>query len=511
MSTTAGQNQNRRFTSSTASSSAKRMSTSENVGKMVTSVGLPPQQHLAKKRPALANVTNQRPPATFSSNRSTLSEPSKIAPCTAKIVSIKKGTPSSNISNGGYLGANLPVSSSFVKPSIVGCNKSGYPAQITDAILPTIAAAPVSSSMDVSPSQSDGLSISMDESMSTCDSLKSPDVEYLDSNDIAAVDFIEKKASTKLCISDHVETPGIICKRDALSDMASDDDIIDVDGDLNDPQSCATIACDIYKHLRASEVKKRPATDFMERVQKDINASMRAILIDWLVEVAEEYRLVPETLYLTINYIDRYLSGNVMDRQRLQLLGVACMMIASKYEEICAPQVEEFCYITDNTYFKDEVLEMESAVLNYLKFEMTAPTIKCFLRRFVRAAQGLVVHEAQSLQLECLANYIAELSLLEYSMLCYAPSLIAASTIFLAKYILVPTKRPWNSTLRHYTLYQASDLHECVMALHSLCTCSLNSSLPAIREKYSQHKYKFVAKKYCPPSIPPEFFQNVSS
>ena len=77
------------------------------------------------------------------------------------------------------------------------------------------------------------------------------------------------------------------------------------------------------------QAKKRPSTDFMEKIQKDVNSNMRAILIDWLVEVAEEYRLVPDTLYLTVNYIDRYLSGNSMDRQRLQLLGVACMMIAS--------------------------------------------------------------------------------------------------------------------------------------------------------------------------------------
>ncbi|KAK7258620.1 hypothetical protein RIF29_11561 [Crotalaria pallida] len=96
-----------------------------------------------------------------------------------------------------------------------------------------------------------------------------------------------------------------------------------------DLQLCATYACDIYKHLRASEAKKRPSTDFMERIRKDINSSMRAILIDWLVEVAEEYRLLPETLYLTMNYIDRYLSGNAMNRPKLQLLGVSCMMIAA--------------------------------------------------------------------------------------------------------------------------------------------------------------------------------------
>ena len=62
------------------------------------------------------------------------------------------------------------------------------------------------------------------------------------------------------------------------------------------------------------------------------------------------------------------------------MLTVRNVHYSRKYEEICAPQVEEFCYITDNTYFKEEVLQMESSVLNYLKFEMTAPTPKCFLR-----------------------------------------------------------------------------------------------------------------------------------
>nr|BAE06271.1 cyclin A [Scutellaria baicalensis] len=486
----------------TTSSLAKRhaSSASDNVGKVASSASA------SKKRPALANVTNQRH-GTGSANagRAPLPESSKIAPCTTKIVSIKKGPSAST--NSGFPGAILPTSSS-VKQNIVAVGRSTFIPK-SDVVLPKTLAAPVSCSMDVSPDKSDSLSVSMDESMSTCDSLKSPDVEHVDYIDVAAVDSIERKASNMLCISDHMEIAGNLCKRDALASLESGDKIVDVDENLDDPQLCATIACDIYKHLRASEAKKRPATNFMERVQKDINASMRAILIDWLVEVAEEYRLVPDTLYLTVNYIDRYLSGNVMDRQRLQLLGIACMMIASKYEEICAPQVEEFCYITDNTYFKDEVLEMESAVLNYLKFEMTAPTAKCFLRRFVRAAQG--VNETPLLQFECLANYITELSLLEYSMLCFAPSLIAAASIFLARFILLPSKRPWNHTLRHYTLYQPYDLRDCVLALHGFCCNSHNSSLPAIREKYSQHKYKFVAKKYCPLSIPPEYFHNVSS
>ncbi|XP_051139328.1 cyclin-A1-1-like [Andrographis paniculata] len=485
----------------TSSSLAKRhASASENFGKAASTAAA------AKKRPALANITNQRHGfASATSVRTSMPESSKMAPCSAKIVSIKKGPSAST--NASLPGPTLPPTSLVKQSTALASRATSFPK--SDAKLPKTIAAPIPCiNVDVSPVKSDSLSVSMDESMSTCDSLKSPEVEYMDSNDIADVNSIERKASNLLHISDNMEIPGNTCKRDVLAVIESADKTVDVDTDMDNPQLCATIACDIYKHLRASEAKKRPSTNFMEKIQTDINSSMRAILIDWLVEVAEEYRLVPDTLYLTVNYIDRYLSGNAMDRQRLQLLGVACMMIASKYEEICAPQVEEFCYITDNTYFREEVLQMESDVLNYLKFEMTAPTTKCFLRRFFRAAQG--VNEAPMLQLECLANYIAELSLLEYNMLCFAPSLIAASSIFLAKFILLPSKKPWNSTLRHYTLYQPCDLRECVFALHGLCCSSGKSSLPAIREKYSQHKYKFVAKKFCPASIPIEYFHNTS-
>ena len=87
-----------------------------------------------------------------------------------------------------------------------------------------------------------------------------------------------------------------------------------------------------------------------------INKSMRAILVDWLVEVAEEYNLVPETLYLTVNYIDRFLSSNaIIDPSKLQLVGVSCMLIAAKLEEIYPPEISEFVYITNSTYTGDEV------------------------------------------------------------------------------------------------------------------------------------------------------------
>ncbi|EEE62924.1 hypothetical protein OsJ_17729 [Oryza sativa Japonica Group] len=349
--------------------------------------------------------------------------------------------------------------------------------------LPTIV--PSVGHHDCSPGLSDN-SMSKEDAMSTGDSTESLDIDCLDDGDSEVVSSLQHLADDKLHISDNRDVAGVASKWTKHGcNSVEIDYIVDIDNNHEDPQLCATLAFDIYKHLRVAETKKRPSTDFVETIQKNIDTSMRAVLIDWLVEVTEEYRLVPETLYLTVNYIDR------------------------KYEEICPPQVEELCYISDNTYTKDEVLKMEASVLKYLKFEMTAPTTKCFLRRFLRAAQ--VCHEAPVLHLEFLANYIAELSLLEYSLICYVPSLIAASSIFLAKFILKPTENPWNSTLSFYTQYKPSDLCNCAKGLHRLFLVGPGGNLRAVREKYSQHKYKFVAKKYSPPSIPAEFFEDPSS
>ncbi|KAJ0869900.1 putative cyclin [Helianthus annuus] len=94
---------------------------------------------------------------------------------------------------------------------------------------------------------------------------------------------------------------------------------------------CEAYVSDIYEYLHNMEVHRRPIADYIEKVQKDVGINMRGVLIDWLVEVAEEYKLLSHTLYLTVSYIDRFLSVNVLNRKRLQLLGVSSMLIAAKY------------------------------------------------------------------------------------------------------------------------------------------------------------------------------------
>ncbi|XP_058200726.1 cyclin-A2-1-like [Rhododendron vialii] len=267
--------------------------------------------------------------------------------------------------------------------------------------------------------------------------------------------------------------------------------IADVDSNHKDPLMCSLYAPDIYSNLRVTELDRRPSVNYMEILQREITPGMRGVLIDWLVEVSEEYRLVPDTLYLTVNIVDRFLSQNHIEKQRLQLLGVTSMLIASKYEEICAPSVEELCIITDNTYKREEVVKMESQVLNFLGFHLSFPTTKKFLRRFIQAAQ--TSFKVPCVELEFLANYLAELSLVEYRFLKFLPSLTAASAVFLARWTLNQSDHPWNPTLEHYTSYVTSDLKGSVLALQELQLNTNGCSLNAIREKYRHQKFKCVA------------------
>ncbi|KAL2505963.1 Cyclin-A3-2 [Abeliophyllum distichum] len=321
----------------------------------------------------------------------------------------------------------------------------------------------------------------------------------------------KKKPNRKVKKPVEKEDASVEEEREKKSVKGEDDDDagIDVNAKSDDPQMCGAYVSGIYEYLHQMEMeaKRRPMADYLEKVQKDVTSNMRGILVDWLVEVAEEYKLLSDTLYLTVSYVDRFLSMNAINRQKLQLLGVSSMLIASKYEEISPPHVEDFCYITDNTYTKQQMVKMESDVLDSLKFEMGNPTVKTFLRGFTRIAQE--DHMNPDLQLEFLGYYLAELSLLDYGCLKFLPSLVAASVVFLARFTLQPNLHPWSSVLQCQSGYKAADLKECVGILQDLQLSRRGGSLVAVREKYNQHKFKFVSTLSSPSEVPESFFEDI--
>ena len=111
----------------------------------------------------------------------------------------------------------------------------------------------------------------------------------------------------------------------------------------------------VFNYHRDRQHECRPKPIFLIR-QPRLSTNMRGILVDWLIEVADEYQLLPDTLFAAVNYVDRCLEKVNVSRRSLQLLGCACMLLATKHEETCTHLVEDFVDISDNTYTKDEIV-----------------------------------------------------------------------------------------------------------------------------------------------------------
>ena len=249
------------------------------------------------------------------------------------------------------------------------------------------------------------------------------------------------------------------------------------------PQNADEYFDDIVNELKNNEEKFLPEFNYMAK-QKDINHRMRAILIDWLIDVHLKYKMVPQTMYISVNLIDRYLSNNETSRAKLQLVGVASMFISSKYEEIYPPELKDFVYITDKAYVKSDVLDMEYKMLSSLNFDITFPTQWSFLEIF---RKKLKIDQKTF----NLAWFLMELSLINYKMLKFKYSQIAASAIMIA----IKTLNYFDEVeFEKSTGYNKNNLQECVKEINNFYIYNSTHSLQAIRKKFSSKKYDEVSK-----------------
>lgn len=242
---------------------------------------------------------------------------------------------------------------------------------------------------------------------------------------------------------------------------------------------------DIFEYLNKAQISGRPSPNYMKNIQTDINEKMRTILVDWLVDVHLKFKLQPETLFLAIECIDRFLDKKMVSRQKLQLVGVVAMLLAAKYEEIYPPEVKDFIYIAANTYSREDILRMERLMFSTLDFNLTFPTLYPFLKRALQVIDA-------DLKTQQLAQCLAELSLTEYKMLQYSPSLIGASCVYLANKF--QGRELWGSTLEHYSQCKLADVERCVADILAICQNSPNQKTQAVRKKFSYAKYGEVTK-----------------
>lgn len=207
--------------------------------------------------------------------------------------------------------------------------------------------------------------------------------------------------------------------------------------DWDDPLMVAEYATEIFEYLRDLECRSIPNPQYMSH-QDDLEWKTRGILIDWLIEVHTRFHLLPETLFLAVNIIDRFLSEKVVQLDRLQLVGITAMFIASKYEEVLSPHVENFKRITDNGFSEAEILSAERFLLSTLNYDLSYPNPMNFLRRVSKA-------DNYDIQSRTIGKYLMEISLLDHRFMAYRPSHCAAAAMYLARMML--DRGPWVSVL----------------------------------------------------------------
>lgn len=252
--------------------------------------------------------------------------------------------------------------------------------------------------------------------------------------------------------------------------------------DLEDPLMVAEYVVEIFEYLKKLEVTTRPNADYMEH-QEDLEWKMRGILVDWLIEVHTRFHLLPETLFLAVNIIDRFLSAKVVQLDRLQLVGVTAMFIASKYEEVLSPHVANFRHVADDGFTEAEILSAERYVLTALNYDLSYPNPMNFLRRISKA-------DNYDIQTRTLGKYLMEISLLDHRFMDYLPSHIAAASMYLARKIL--ERGPWDATLTHYAGYDEKE----IQPVFKLMVDYL--ARPVIHEAFFK---KYASKKFLKASI----------
>jgi G2/mitotic-specific cyclin 3/4 len=182
-----------------------------------------------------------------------------------------------------------------------------------------------------------------------------------------------------------------------------------------------------------------PNAHYMD-LQTEIQWSMRSVLMDWLIQVHHRFALLPETLFLCVNYIDRFLSCKIVSLGKLQLVGATAIFVAAKYEEINCPSVNEIVYMVDGGYSVDEILKAERFMLTMLSFELGWPGPMSFLRRISKA-------DDYDLETRTLAKYFLEVTIMDERFVGSPPSYVAAGAHCLARLML--KKGDWVCFLVH--------------------------------------------------------------
>uniref|UniRef100_A0A0B6YTC7 Uncharacterized protein n=1 Tax=Arion vulgaris TaxID=1028688 RepID=A0A0B6YTC7_9EUPU len=216
-----------------------------------------------------------------------------------------------------------------------------------------------------------------------------------------------------------------------------------------------------------------------------VTPPMRAILVDWMVEVQENFELNHETLYLAVKLTDLYMSRVTISKEVLQLVGAVSIFIAAKFDERCPPLIEDFTYVCDNAFDRDEFITMEMEILRTVDFDLGIPISYTFLRRYAKVAR-------MSMETLTLARFILEMSLMEYELVVARDSMLAAAALYIAQ--KMKNEGTWEGDVVKSSGYTVQDMKYHIVALNKMLHIHPIPQLSTIRSKYNHQIFHEVAK-----------------
>ena len=251
----------------------------------------------------------------------------------------------------------------------------------------------------------------------------------------------------------------------------------------------------IYYNLLKEEdegINPKPKYNYMKE-QKEINEKMRSILIDWLIDVHHKFRFSDETLFMTVFIIDRYLSVNQITKLKLQLLGITSLLIACKHEEIDLPKIDDFIYITDNAYVKDEVIRMENYVLKVLNFELLYPSP-------IKFYEYLSIYFNFDKKMHLMGKYLMESFLVDIKCTKYKPSIISSACCYIVlkffkfkNYQESYDKKFYSLVIDDNSKYSEHDIKDCARDICLFVDNINKTKFLACQKKYSKPELEKVS------------------
>eukprot|EP01063_Lacrimia_lanifica_P029071 TRINITY_DN4379_c1_g1_i1.p2 TRINITY_DN4379_c1_g1~~TRINITY_DN4379_c1_g1_i1.p2 ORF type:complete len:349 (+),score=163.69 TRINITY_DN4379_c1_g1_i1:63-1049(+) len=251
----------------------------------------------------------------------------------------------------------------------------------------------------------------------------------------------------------------------------------------------------IYANDLKSEGKTLLPTNYMKNKQPELTPEMRSVCLDWITECANRFDMSMETLFLTVYTLDHFLAVKPIQRKRMQLVTMVCLIIASKYEEIYPPHIREYIHISAKAFTREDMLRYEHSILHALNYSLTVPTAFSFITRMLLELKPEGAPEtAAEKKLRHCTYFISECAMLNMTLyLEHLPSLLGAASIYAARK-LCKQEPYWPSCMHSICDYDVVAIQELATKLIENATAIKAGNLHATVKRYSEEKRSCVSK-----------------